>query len=163
MPNFKNILVVAAHPDDEVLGCGGTLYKLRKKGAKITTLFLSDGESSRKKPKISKLIQDRKKQALKAGKIIGIKKIIFGDFPDNSMDSIPILKVIQFIERQIKIIKPDTVFTHFESDLNVDHQIASKSVITACRPMRNQTVKTILFLQKKKTSHTIFSSASLIL
>ena len=111
MPNFKNILVVAAHPDDEVLGCGGTLYKLRKKGAKITTLFLSDGESSRKKPKISKLIQDRKKQAFKAGKIIGIKKIIFGDFPDNSMDSIPILKVIQFIERQIKIIKPDTIFT----------------------------------------------------
>ena len=49
MPKLKNILVVAAHPDDEVLGCGGTLYKLRKKGAKITTLFLSDGESSRKK------------------------------------------------------------------------------------------------------------------
>mgnify|MGYP001347914568 CR=1 FL=1 len=158
MPNFKNILVVAAHPDDEVLGCGGTLYKLRKKGAKITTLFLSDGESSRKKPKISKLIQDRKKQAFKAGKIIGIKKIIFGDFPDNSMDSIPILKVIQFIERQIKIIKPDTVFTHFESDLNVDHQIASKSVITACRPMRNQTVKTILFFEILSSSEWNISS-----
>ena len=147
MLEFKNVLVVASHPDDEILGCGGTLYNLKKKGAKISGLFLSDGESSRKHPKINKLILDRKKQAIKAGKIIGIKKIIFGNFPDNSMDSVPILKIIQFIEKQIKIIKPDAVFTHFESDLNVDHQITSKAVATACRPIKNQTVKSILFFE----------------
>ena len=90
---------------------------------------------------------DRKSQAIKAGKIVGIKKIIFGDFPDNSMDSVPILNIIQFIEKQIKIVKPDTIFTHFESDLNVDHQITSKAVITACRPIKNQTVKSILFFE----------------
>ena len=95
MHKFKNILVVASHPDDEVLGCGGTLYNLKKKGAKISALFLSDGESSRKHSKINKLIEDRKKQAVQAGKILGIKKMIFGNFPDNSMDTIPILKIIQ--------------------------------------------------------------------
>ena len=58
MNKSKNILVVASHPDDEVLGCGGTIYNLKKKGAKISVLFLSDGESSRKHPKISKLILD---------------------------------------------------------------------------------------------------------
>ena len=97
----KNILVIASHPDDEVLGCGGTLYNLKKRGAKISGIYLSDGESSRKHPKIKKLISERKKQAIKAGKLLGIKKIIFGNFPDNSMDSVPILKVIQFIEKQI--------------------------------------------------------------
>ena len=147
MHKFKNILVVASHPDDEVLGCGGTLYNLKKRGAKISALFLSDGESSRKHSKMNKLIMDRKKQAVQAGKILGIKKMIFGNFPDNSMDTIPILKIIQFIEKQIKIIKPDVIFTHFESDLNVDHQITSKATITACRPTRNQTVKSILFFE----------------
>ena len=80
MHKFKNILVVASHPDDEVLGCGGTLYNLKKKGAKISALFLSDGESSRKHPKIDRLILDRKKQAIKAGKILGIKKLFLEIF-----------------------------------------------------------------------------------
>jgi len=152
MFSFKNILVVASHPDDEVLGCGGTLYNLKKKGAKISVLFLSDGESSRKHPKIKQLILDRKKQALKAGKILGIKNITFGDFPDNSMDTIPMLKVIKFIEKKIKEVKPDVIFTHFESDLNIDHQITSKAVITACRPIKNQTVKSVIFFEVLSSS-----------
>ena len=147
MNKSKNILVVASHPDDEVLGCGGTIYNLKKKGAKISVLFLSDGESSRKHPKINKLILERKKQATEAARILGVQKIFFGNFPDNSMDSVPLLKIIQFIEKHIKKIKPDTIFTHFESDLNVDHQITSKAVITACRPIKNQTVKSILFFE----------------
>jgi N-acetylglucosamine malate deacetylase 1 len=147
MIKAKKVLVVAAHPDDEILGCGGTLYNLKKKGSNISAIFLSDGESSRKNKKIDQLIINRKKQALKAAKIIGIKKIIFGNFPDNSMDSVPILSIIQFIEKQIKIIKPDTVFTHYENDLNIDHQIVNRSVITACRPTKNQFVKSILFFE----------------
>jgi len=147
MIKSKNILVIASHPDDEVLGCGGTLYNLKKKGAKISVLFLSDGESSRKHSKINKLILQRKKQATEAARILGIKKLFFGNFPDNSMDTVPLLKIIQFIEKHIKKIKPDTIFTHFESDLNVDHQITSKAVVTACRPIKKQTVKSILFFE----------------
>ena len=147
MYKFKNILVIASHPDDEILGCGGTLYNFKKKGAKISALFLSDGESSRKSSKIEKLILNRKKQALKAAKIIGIRNLIFGNFPDNSMDTVPLLKIVQFIEKRIKTIKPDMIFTHFENDLNIDHQITSKAVITACRPIKNQTVKSILFFE----------------
>ena len=63
------------------------------------------------------------------------------------MDSVPLLKIIQFIEKHIKVIRPDTIFTHFESDLNVDHQITSKAVITACRPIKKQSVKSILFFE----------------
>ena len=160
MIKFKNVLVVASHPDDEILGCGGTLYNLKKRGARISTLFLSDGESSRKSSKTHELILNRKKQALKAAKVIGIKKLIFGNFPDNSMDSVPLLKVIQFIEKHIKKIKPDCIFTHFENDLNVDHHITSKAVITACRPTKNQTVKTILFFEILSSSEWNISSKS---
>ena len=158
MPKFRNILVIASHPDDEILGCGGTLYNFKKKGAKISALFLSDGESSRKSSKIKKLILDRKKQALKAAKIIGIKNLIFGNFPDNSMDTVPLLKIVQFIEKRIKTIKPDIIFTHFENDLNIDHQITSKAVITACRPLKNQTVKSVLFFEILSSSEWNISS-----
>ena len=158
MINTKRVLVVASHPDDEILGCGGTLYKLKKKGTKISALFLSDGESSRQSSKVKKLIFDRKKQALRAAKIIGIKNLIFGDFPDNQMDIVPLLKIVKFIEKQIKIIKPDLIFTHFENDLNIDHQITSKAVITACRPTKNQTVKSILFFEVLSSSEWNISS-----
>ena len=101
------------------------------------------------------MILERKKQATEAARILGVQKIFFGNFPDNSMDSVPLLKIIQFIEKHIKKIKPDTIFTHFESDLNVDHQITSKAVITACRPIKNQTVKSILFFDFFNTSPSI--------
>ena len=152
MINIKKVLVVASHPDDEILGCGGTLYKLKKKGVKISAIFLSDGESSRKNLNIKKLILERRKQAKKAAKIIGITNLVFGDFPDNSMDTVPMLKIIQFIEKQIKKLKPDTIFTHFDNDLNIDHQITSKAVATACRPIKNQTVKSILFFEVLSSS-----------
>ena len=160
MAKVKNILVIASHPDDEILGCGGTLSKLKTEGAKISAVFLSDGESARKNSDIKKLILNRKNQAKKAGNIVGIKKIYFGSFPDNSMDSIPILKIIQFIEKHIKKIKPDTIFTHFESDLNIDHQITSKAVTTACRPTKNQTVKSIFFFEILSSSEWNISSKS---
>tara|TARA_B100000700_G_scaffold326960_1_gene440074 strand:- start:1002 stop:1688 length:687 start_codon:yes stop_codon:yes gene_type:complete len=162
MLKFKNVLVVASHPDDEVLGCGGTIYNLKKKGAKISALFLSDGESSRKHSKINKLILERKNQAIKAGKILGIKNISFGNFPDNSMDTVPILKIIQFIEKKIKKTRPDVIFTHFENDLNVDHQITSKAVVTACRPVKNQTVKSIFFFEILSSSEWNISTKNKI-
>ena len=158
MPKFKNILVIASHPDDEILGCGGSLYNFKKQGAKISAIFLSDGESSRKSPKVKKLISERKKQAFNAAKVIGIKNLIFGNFPDNSMDTVPLLKIVQFIEKHIKLIKPDTVFTHFENDLNIDHQITSKATITACRPLKKQTVKSILFFEILSSSEWNISS-----
>jgi LmbE family N-acetylglucosaminyl deacetylase len=74
------------------------------------------------------------------------------------MDSVPLLKIIQFIEKQIKIIKPDAIFTHFESDLNIDHQITNKAVVTACRPTKNQTVKSILFFEILSSSEWNISS-----
>jgi len=148
MNRKKNVLVVAAHPDDEVLGCGGTIAKY-KNIYNFNCLFLSDGVSSRSLDKKKNEIQIKKRKisAEKAKKILGIKKIFFGNFPDNSMDSIPFLSIVKFIEAHIKLIKHFRIYTHFGNDLNIDHKLASKAVVTATRPQKKNTVKEILFFE----------------
>ena len=131
MNNFKKILVVAAHPDDEVLGCGGTLIKLSKKKCKIFTLFFfTDGVSARKN-KISKKAGERKRNALDSLKIMGVRQSKFLSYPDNGLDSVPLIKIVKEIEKIIKKFKPDTIITHSNVDLNIDHEIVSRAVVTA--------------------------------
>jgi len=143
----NKILIVAAHPDDEVLGCGGTVSNLIKKGHKAYTLILGEGVTSRdekrdrnkRKASLDKL----KKEAIKANKILGIKDVFLYDFPDNRFDTVAFIDIVKVIERVKKDIKPDIIFTHYENDLNIDHQIVYKAVITATRPLPNETVKDI--------------------
>ena len=146
---MKKILIVAAHPDDEILGCGGTMSKHVSKGDNVSVIFLTNGVSSRKQKKVTmkKNIIRRKNAAIKASKIIGINKPHFLNFSDNQLDKHPLLKIIQSIEKLIIRIKPHTIYTHFNNDLNIDHQITSNAVITACRPQKKNTVKKILFFE----------------
>lgn len=143
-PKPKKILVIAAHPDDEVLGCGGTIAKHIKLGDKVYCLFLGKGKSSRNFKNESYLKKEQailKKEAEKAAKILGISKTFFENFPDQQYDTIPFLKIVKSIEKIKNKIKPEIVFTHHQGDLNLDHQITFKAVLTACRPLRNETVK----------------------
>jgi LmbE family N-acetylglucosaminyl deacetylase len=128
----KKILVISAHPDDETLGCAGMVSHLVKyEGYTASIIFLSDGLSSRSKSSIS--IKKRKKHSLEACKIIGFKNIKFENFPDNSFDTIPLLKICKVLEKEISKIKPDIILTHNIDDLNVDHQLTSKATVTATR------------------------------
>ncbi len=142
---MKKILVFAAHPDDELLGCGATLLKYQKKGFKIKIFFFGDGESSRNldKKKILKSIIKREKQAESVSKKGKFEKPIFKRFPDNKLDTVPLLDIVKFIEKQIRDNKPEIIFTHFENDLNIDHQIIYKAVITASRPLSKTFVNKI--------------------
>ena len=137
----KKILVIAAHPDDEILGCGGTILKL-KKNNRFKIIFLTNGVSARSinQNKIS----IRKKECEKLFKYLKIEKPTFFDFPDNQLDGVPLLKIVKKIEKVIKSFNPEIVFTHYENCLNIDHQITYKATITACRPIRNIPVKKIL-------------------
>ena len=141
------ILVVAAHPDDEVLGCGGFIASKARSGLEVSVVFVSDGVTSRPANLGQSEIETRRKAAKLAAEVLGIKNAYFGDFPDNQLDSVPILQVVQFIEGILKIEKPDTVLTHFGGDLNVDHRIVNQAVLTACRPTPQQGVKNILFFE----------------
>jgi len=143
----KKILIVAAHPDDEVLGCFGTVSRLIKDGYEAYTLILGEGKTSRNEQRII----EKKKYELEvlnseiqtANDVIGIKKVFVESFPDNRFDSVDLLDIIKVISKVKEEIKPDIIFTHYEHDLNIDHQITYKAVITATRPMEDECVKEI--------------------
>ena len=138
----KVVLVVAAHTDDEVLGCGGTIAKHVAEGDTVFAVFLADGVSSRQD--ISENEQaDRNIAACRAHEILGIKKSFMLGFPDNSMDSVPFLDVVQALELIVLKIKPEIVYTHHHGDLNVDHRITHQAVLTACRPQPDTSVREI--------------------
>jgi len=139
---MKNkILVIAAHPDDEILGCGGTIIKHIKKGDIVNVIFLTDGESSRDNHNLK--INKRKQQAIDCCKYLKTNPPIFFDFPDNKIDSIPLLNVIKKLEGIIKKIKPSTIYTHYFGDLNIDHQKTFEAVNVACRPLKGNIIKNI--------------------
>jgi LmbE family N-acetylglucosaminyl deacetylase len=142
---MKKILVVVAHPDDEVLGCGGTMARLALEVNNVYTLILGEGITSRDKKRMrvkrGNEIAELKKKAEDANKILGAKKVYTYDFPDNRFDTVPLLDIIKTIEKIKKDIKPDIVFTHHYGDLNIDHQITFKAVMTAFRPTKDESVK----------------------
>jgi LmbE family N-acetylglucosaminyl deacetylase len=153
---IKKVLVVAAHPDDELLGCGGTLIKLAKKNCKIFTLFFTDGVSARGN-KFSKKVNNRKNNALKSLKIMGVHSSKFLSYPDNGLDTVPLIKIVREIEQIITKFKPDTILTHSNADLNIDHEIVSRAVVTASRPKPNFCVKNILLFETLSSTEWNFN------
>ena len=146
----KKILVVAAHPDDEILGCGGTIKKLTLKGFKVRTLILTRGISSRYQKKDKKVMNLQSKlnlMSIRANKAVGVKDIKYFDLPDNQFDKKPLLSLVKIIENEIKQFKPKKIFTHFYNDLNIDHQYTSKAVLTAARPQDKDSVSEIFFFE----------------
>ncbi len=145
------ILVFAAHPDDEVLGCGATIAKHVKNGDEVNVVILAEGITSREKlrntNKSKKQLNELSVVAQKANKLLGVKSLTLHDFPDNRMDSLELLDVIKVVETFIYKFKPDVIYTHHVGDVNIDHQIVHKAVITACRPIPNFFVKRILFFE----------------
>ena len=137
----KQILVVAAHSDDEVLGCAGTIVRHINAGDKVHLLFMTDGVGSRLGVNIS--VNSRILAAENSAKILGVTSVENLDFPDNRMDEVALLDIVQSLEGVIYKIKPDVVYTHHLGDLNIDHQITHKAVITACRPQPEFSVKEI--------------------
>lgn len=140
---MKNILVVAAHCDDEVIGCGGVIAKHVAEGDCVSVIFVADGVTSRAHANDSDLKQ-RINYANKAKEILGYQHFFYLNFPDNQLDSVPLLKIVKPIEDLVKDIKPECVYTHHIGDLNVDHRITNQAVLTACRPFPESTVREIL-------------------
>jgi LmbE family N-acetylglucosaminyl deacetylase len=124
----NNILVLAAHPDDETLGCGATLAKLASEGSKIRLLTFTDGVGSRNTGEAG-----RNSKVERVADILGIHQFSVGTFPDNAMDSVPLLSICKHIEQHIEE-EPDIIFTHFSGDLNIDHQIVTRAALTVFRP-----------------------------
>jgi N-acetylglucosamine malate deacetylase 1 len=140
---INNILVIAAHPDDEVLGCGGTIAKHVDNGDKVFILFLADGSTSRINGNDESAKLPRIQSGIIASACLGAEPPKFLNLPDNRMDTIPLLDIVQKVEKVISSIKPTVIYTHHLGDLNIDHQITHKAVMTAVRPQPNCTVREI--------------------
>lgn len=152
----KTVLVVAAHPDDEVLGCGATIAKHVKYGDEVHVVILSEGVTSRdskrdcenRRHELSQLANS----AYNAKEILGITSLFLHDFPDNRMDSLDLLDVVKVVETHICQIKPDIIYTHHCGDVNIDHRCIHDAVITACRPLSGHSIETLLFFEVPSSS-----------
>lgn len=154
----KTILVVAAHSDDEALGCGGTIARHVAEGDTVHAIFLADGVSSRQGMGSQEL--DRRLAAAEhARQVLGITTTTFLGLLDNRLDSLPLIEVIRPLEKVIGQINPQIIYTHHYGDLNVDHRIAHQAVMTACRATPESSVREIYTFEVM--SNTEWSSVGL--
>lgn len=145
----KRILLVVAHPDDELLGLGATMHKLiHEQQCHIHVVILGEGITSRADSRDTKLwekeLATHRENIKNAQAAIGYQSVSIYDFPDNRFDTVALLDIIKVIEKEKANFKPEVIFTHHGGDVNVDHQRTFEAVITACRPMAHEQVKTII-------------------
>ena len=147
----KTVAVIAAHPDDEVLGCGGTITFMAKCGYSVHMLFIADGETSRQSDteKIvkSKKIGKRITAAKTACEIMGCDSVEMLSMPDNRLDGKELLDVVKQVELFLAQHCPSIVMTHHAGDVNIDHQVVHNAVIAACRPQPEATIDELLFFE----------------
>lgn len=155
---MKKILVIAAHPDDEVLGLGGTIRKYYEEGYMVHCIIISQGMKSRAIETLS--LSELKENALKSAKHIGYESIEFFDFPDNALDTKPILEVTRIIEKKIQAFQPNMIFTHHKGDKNIDHRIIFDATLTATRPYSNHIVEDLYVYETPSSTEWNFSDSS---
>jgi LmbE family N-acetylglucosaminyl deacetylase len=135
------VLAIVAHPDDEVLGAGGTLARHAARGDQVHLLFLADGTRSRGADE--RAVARRTQAARSAASALGACEPTFLQLPDNRLDQTDLLDIIQAIEPTIRNLEPGTIYTHHTADLNIDHVLCHRAVLTACRPMSHSSVRRI--------------------
>lgn len=169
------ILVIAAHPDDEVLGMGGTIKKFVKEGHEVKVAIMATGIFARRSTKyknstkyeltdetkltMEKQLVNLRNDAKKAAKIIGVSEVLFLDFPDNEMDTISNLKVTKKIEAIINNFNPQRVYTHSQHDINIDHRILYNATITATRPTPKCKVEDVICFEVPSSTEWYFPSS----
>ena len=140
------VLVIAAHPDDEILGCGATTARLVKEGHEVHFAVLGEGLTarcpSRSDTEASQLAGLEHKAHAAAAKV-GVKSLVLGGLPDNRLDTVPLLEVVKIVEGLVDRLKPQVVYTHHGGDLNIDHGVIHRAVLTATRPLVGQSVREI--------------------
>jgi len=151
-----SVLVVAAHPDDEVLGCGGTIARHADAGDQVQVLIVAEGATSRQQQRNRLQAGDElsalSKAAKTAGSILGAAGVELLDFPDNRLDSLDRLDLIKRLEECIDRHQPQVVYVHHAGDVNVDHRRLHEAVVTACRPTPGHPVRRLLSFEVASSS-----------
>jgi len=142
-----NILVLAAHPDDETLGAGATIAKLSAQGHNLKLLTFTDGEGARGPTE-----KNRNNKLDLVSEILGIDEYACGNFPDNQMDAVPLLEICKFIEKNVDFT-PDMILTHHPECLNIDHSLVHRATLTVFRPQRGEAQDILGFYVPSSTDY----------
>lgn len=135
------VLVLAAHPDDEVLGCGGTVARLAAEGHTVNTVIFCENSTVRYGDGMARKIED---MALNCARVLGVEEPVLLGMPDQKLDTYSALEMAQVVEGVINDFQPEMVFTHHGGDINEDHQVLFEATMVATRPLPNRTVRTVL-------------------
>jgi N-acetylglucosamine malate deacetylase 1 len=145
-----NVLVVAAHPDDELLGCGGTAARLAREGHSVFMAILGEGltsRSARREDVNAAALKSLKDCSQRVADLLGAKELSLHGLPDNRFDTVPLLDVVKIVEQLIERLQPAALYTHHGGDLNVDHRVVSQAVLTATRPVENHPVRELYMFE----------------
>jgi LmbE family N-acetylglucosaminyl deacetylase len=154
-----NVLVIAAHPDDEVLGCGGTIAHLSDSGHTVHIAILGEGITSRfvdRDEVDSDTLEHLASDSHKSADVLGAEKPRMFGLPDNRFDSVPLLEVVKIIEGLIDDLQPSIVFTQHGGDLNIDHVITYRATLTATRPLAKHPVEKVYAYEVQSSTEWAF-------
>jgi LmbE family N-acetylglucosaminyl deacetylase len=152
-------LVLAAHPDDEVLGCGGTIARLVDEGREVYIAILGEGISSRYEERTEAdpgLIRTLHGNSRSVAEFLGAKDLFMYNLPDNCFDTVPMLEVVKIVEGLINDLRPTTVYTQHGGDLNVDHNVLFRATVTATRPIRGCPVRELFAYEVASSTEWAF-------
>jgi LmbE family N-acetylglucosaminyl deacetylase len=155
------VLVIAAHPDDEVLGCGATAARLAGEQHEVHFAILGEGVTSRHAQRSdadARQLAELHRQAQAATAKLGAKSLVLHKLPDNRLDTVPLLEVVKLVEELVDRLKPDVIYTHHPGDLNVDHGVIHRAVLTATRPISGQSVREIYAFEIPSSTEWAFGS-----
>jgi len=159
----RRILVIVAHPDDEVLGCGGNIARLVNEECEVYIAILGEGMTSRCRQREQASKNSVKKlhaKSRKAAAILGVRNIFLYELPDNRFDSLPLLDVVKLIEELIDRVQPEEIYTHHRGDLNIDHVVVHRAVMTATRPIPNCPVQKVYAFEVSSSTEWAFNQFS---
>lgn len=156
---MNSILVIAAHPDDEVLGCGGTIARLSREGHSVYIAIMGEGVTARypKRGQADKaLLRKLHRRSQQAAELLGARDVFPFQLPDNRFDTVPLLDVVKQIEALIERIRPSVIYTHHGGDLNIDHAIVCRATLAAARPAAGCPVREILTYEVPSSTEWAF-------
>lgn len=124
---MKRILVIAAHPDDEMLGCGGTIKKFINSGCEVITVIVAKGRPDKQR-RINRFCK-------RANAQLGVANVVFLDYPNLKLETYPLHEIVEKLAVLVDTYEPEVVLTHYQGDINRDHQVTFEAVLTATRPL----------------------------
>lgn len=160
---MRTVLIVAAHPDDEILGVGGTVARHTAEGDVVYALILGEGQTSRSAHREDTgrdVVEELHRNTLESARAVGFREVFFADFPDNRFDDVDLLDIVKAVEQKIRELQPQIVYTHYSGDLNVDHQYTARAVLTATRPIGDYCVEEIYAFETLSSSEWNFDHSA---